>query len=677
MTEGRAGSWADRLGTARKAQIIGRDAELTKLNELARDGQARLAYVHGPAGSGKTLLLREWLRSMPPTSGAIAVIDGRVDVSRPAAIEAACEGAALIAIDDFHRLASLETWFYDVFLPARGDGVHVVITSRRPPRREELLDPAWRELMTVIELAPLSDAESRAYLHARGVRAIDHDRITAFARGLPLWLCVAADIALAHPERRFDASHTREKLEPIVAELLDDAPSLLHRRAIYASSILLEVTESLLARALDVGSEEAAEAFRWLRERPWVQRAGEGVRLHDALREAVRRDLQWRDPDVARAMLDRAYDALLASIWASRGAAQERRVVQLAAALAHEPGGKVLGGAGGEDYYSDAIGGDELPMVLDAIRRHEGEAAAVVAELWLRHQRDGLVGLRDADRRLAAFLLYVDVDASLPAELQEADPFVSTLLAYLAEQAPLRAGEKALMVRWWVSIETYQAADPMQLRLFAHIGWRLAFVGGPVVGAVHADPEMWIARPGRPHEVMGTFELGGKPYGIFGSDWRRTSRERWAERLVALFRSPAPPGAAGPMFEFAVLGRESFGRAVRAALRAGGRRDRLVDNPLLATRLVATRAPAGAAPAERVDALLELLASGVKTLAAQPRTKRHAATLERTFWQTDAVKGVVVADDLGLPYGSYRRILNEAVELFVEELWREETLRAT
>ena len=52
-----AGSWADRLGTARRARIVGRDAELARLNELAAGGRARLAYVHGPAGSGKTLIL--------------------------------------------------------------------------------------------------------------------------------------------------------------------------------------------------------------------------------------------------------------------------------------------------------------------------------------------------------------------------------------------------------------------------------------------------------------------------------------------------------------------------------------------------------------------------------------------------------------------------------------------
>ncbi len=669
-----AGSWGDRLGTARRAQIVGRDAELAQLLDLARGERARLGYVHGPAGSGKTFLLREWLRSAALEHRPIAVVDARVDVSRPAAIEAVCEGASIIAIDDFHRLASLEAWFYDVFLPTRGEGVHVVVTSRRPPRREELLDPAWRDLMTVIELAPLSDAESRAYLDARGVPKSAHERIVAFARGVPLWLCVAADIVLAHPERRFDASLTREKLEPIVAELLDDAPTVLHRRALYVASLVLEVTESLLARSLDVSAEDAANAFRWLRERPYMQRAGEGIRLHDALREAVRRDLEWRDPDVARAMVDRAYDAILASIWAARGAAQERRVVQLTAALAHEPAGRAFGGAGGEDYYSDAVADDELQIVLDAIRRHESEAAANVAELWLRHQRAGLVGMRDADRRLAAFLLYVEVDASLPAALHEADPFVPALLDHLAKHAPLRAGEKALMARWWLSIESYQKAEPMQMRLFADMGWRLAFVGGPVIGAVHADPEDWIARPGRPHDVMGIFDLGGKPYGIFGTDWRRTSRERWTERLVAMFRAP-PAGPSGPVIEFAVLGRESFGRAVRAALRACGRHDRLSDNPLLATRLVAERAIAGASSAERVSALLELLAAGVSALAAQPRTKRHAATLERTFWQTDNVKGVVVADDLGLPYGSYRRILNEAVELLVEALWTQETQR--
>lgn len=668
-------SWSDRLGTARGAEIVGRDGELERLSAFTTDERARLAYVHGPAGSGKTLLLREWLRRVDPSAGCIAVIDARVDVSRPAAIEAIAERAAIVAIDDFHRLAPLETWFYDVFLPARPEGVRVVVTSRRPPRREELLDPAWRDQITVVELAPLSDAESRTYLRARDVPEIDHERIVSFARGVPLWLCVAADIVLAHPERRFDASHTREKLEPLVAELFDDAPTQLHRRALHAASLVVEVTESLLARALDATADDAAAAFRWLCDRPYVQRAGEGIRLHDALREAVRRDLEWRDPDVARPMVDRAYDALLASIWSATGPVQERRVVQLSAALAHEPGGKAFGGGGGEDYYSDSIADDEVPIVLDAIVRHEGSAAADVAKLWLLHQREGLVGMRDADRRLVAFLLYVEVDEAVPARLREADPFVPTLLSHLAANAPLRTGEKAIMTRWWVSIESYQRAEPMQLRLFAHMGWRLAFVGSAVVGAVHADPEEWIRRPERPHEVMGMFELDGKPYGIFGTDWRRTSRERWVERLVAAFRA-LPLGPPGPAIDFAVLGRESFGRAVRAALRGCARRDRLAESPLLATRLVADIAAQSSAPADRVSALVELLTSGIERLASQPGTKRHALTLERTFFQPDSAKGIVVADDLGLPYGSYRRILNEAVELLVEELWRRETQRA-
>jgi hypothetical protein len=667
------GAWGDRLGSARRAEIVGRDAELARLVSFVTDGpRARLAYVHGAAGTGKTLLLRELLRAVASRVPRIAVIDAQVDVSRPAAIESIAEGATLVAIDDFHRLAPLETWFYDVFLPSRGEDVRVVVTSRRSPRREELLDPAWRDLIDVVSLGPLSDEHARAYLRARDVPEVDHDRILAFAHGVPLWLGIAVDVALAHPERRFDPSHTPTKLEPIVAELLDDAPSLLHRNALHAVSLATEVTESLLARALDVSTEEAASAFRWLCDRPYVQRAGEGIRIHDALREAVRRDLEWRDPIVANAMIERVYAAMLASIWSSTGGVQERRVVQLSTALAHEPGGKVLGGVGGEEYYSDAVTDDELPLVLDAIQRFEGEAAADIAKQWLLHQRDGLVGMRDADRRLAAFLLYVEVDESLPERLREMDPFVPTLLAHLAANAPLRAGEKALVTRWWVSLDSYQRAEPMQLRLFAHMGWRLAFVGGAVVGAVHSDPDDWIRRPERPHEVMGIFELDGKPYGIFGTDWRRTSRERWVERLVATFRR-LPVGPPGPAIEFAVLGRDGFARAVRAALRNCARRDRLSESPLLATRLVAERAPPNSPLPKRVDALVARLEEVVRTLASQPGTKRHAATLERTFFHSDAAKGVVVADDLGLPYGSYRRILNEAVELVVEDLWRQET----
>lgn len=667
-----AGSWADKLGAARRAVLVGRDREIELLEAFGRDPHARLAYVFGEAGSGKTLLLREWL-SRRSHDGRVAVVDAQIDPARPGFIEAAGRDAALVVIDDFHRLASLEAWFYDVFLPSLPDGVRVVVASRRPPRTEELLDPAWRALMRVIDVRPLDPPHVTEYLRARGVPVESHAAIAAFARGLPLWLCVAADHALAHPDRAFAPVRAREKLGPVVSDLLEDAPSHLHRRAIHAASLARRVTESILARTLDASGADAARAYDWLRERPWVQRAGDGIRLHDALRDAVRADLETRDPDAARAMLDRLYVELLASVWRTSGSDQERMVVELSAALALEPGGRAFGGAGAEDFYADSVEESERPVVLDAIRRYEGDDAAEIADRWLAEERTSLVALRDADRHIAAFLVYVEVDESVPAVLRESDPFVPTLLEHLAKTAPLRPAESATIARWWVSVDSYQRPDPMQMRLFAHMGWRLAFVGGAVVGAVHADPEDWIAMPQRPHDVFGLFTLGGARYGIFGTDWRRTSRERWVERLVAGFRA-LPVGAPGPEIEFEVMGREAFGRAVRIALRTWSRRDRLAESALLGTRLVASLAPPKSSRADRVGALEGLLASGIESLRAQPKTQRHALVLERTFARPEA-KGLVVADDLGLPYGSYRRILAEAVELVVDDLWAREIAR--
>ena len=669
-----AGTWAEKLGDARRAEMVGRDLEMRRLTDFLHGDTPRLLYIHGAGGSGKTLLVREWIRRVTKGGIRVASLDGQLDAATPAAIEAAARGAAVVVLDDLHLLAPLEAWFFDVFLPSLPDDVRVVVTSRRPPRAQERLDPAWRTLMSVLQLQPLNETDCRRYLNARGVAAIDHGLILSFARGTPLWLCVAADLTLAHPERRFEVTRAAEKLRPLVERLLDETESTTHRRALQAAALLPITTESLLTRVLAVEPADGTNAFRWLCERPYVQTAAEGIRLHDTLRDSVRADVRWRDPDLARAMLDRAYEAAVEAVWRAAGAEQERKIVQLCDMLSREPGGAVLGGPGDQEYYTDAITDEELPLVYESLERHAGVQSARIAASWLRQQRGGLVGFRDSSRTLVAFVLYVDVDEQLPAELREIDPFVETALRYVCVDAPLRPGEGATMVRYWLAIESYQQAVPLQFRMFAHIGWRLVFGGTPVSGAVHADPDFWMKRPDRPHELLGTFTIEGRAYGLFGTDWRRTAREPWVARFIDAVRIGTPPPGAKRMF--AVLGRERFDRAVRAALRGYIRKHRLADSPLLETQLVAGRAGPRAPLGERIEALLRVIEEAVARLEAQPGTRRHAVVLEQAFLRTER-KGLAVAAHLGLPYGSYRRLVNEAVQLVVEDLWAHDLAAGT
>ncbi len=117
------------------------------------------------------------------------------------------------------------------------------------------------------------------------------------------------------------------------------------------------------------------------------------------------------------------------------------------------------------------------------------------------------------------------------------------------------------------------------------------------------------------------------------------------------------------------LSEQEFRIAVRRALRRIRRTDGLTNSPLLRTRLVAHGLPSGASTAEREARLRARVFVALDWLARHSGNARHAAVLRRTVFGPEA-KGLAIADELGLPFGSYRRILSEAHGLFTDVLWR-------
>jgi TolB-like protein/predicted Zn-dependent protease len=114
-----------------------------------------------------------------------------------------------------------------------------------------------------------------------------------------------------------------------------------------------------------------------------------------------------------------------------------------------------------------------------------------------------------------------------------------------------------------------------------------------------------------------------------------------------------------------LLPHEEFVAALRSALREFSRPDLLTRNPLLQVHLLAGYDNAG--PAE----LRALLAETVSTLFASPRDEKIRRAIELTYFQS-APKQEVVADLLGLPFGTYRRHLTTGLKRLTDWLWQQE-----
>ena len=166
-------------------------------------------YLWGPAGSGKTHLLRATAERLRAQGGRVAWFEAAQAL--PWQPEA---NAALIVLDDCDALdAAQQHAAFALFVEAAGSGTPIIAAGRVPPvdlpLREDLRTRlGWGH---VFSIQPLSDAEARAALRREADR-----------RGLFL-----PDEVMDYLLTRFarDLKHLNRMLDAL------DAYALLHKRA--------------------------------------------------------------------------------------------------------------------------------------------------------------------------------------------------------------------------------------------------------------------------------------------------------------------------------------------------------------------------------------------------------------------------------------------------------------
>ncbi|GLY50489.1 ATP-binding protein [Lentzea sp. NBRC 102530] len=274
----------------RDARLVGRDADVAVLDRVLA-GAARVAYLHGPGGIGKSALLRHVARQARLSGREVVQVDGRLNDDRRGLEEAAALACVkpdvVLLVDAAERCGQLEPWLRESFLPRLADGAVAVLASRAAPDPEWTLDPGWAPLFTALPVRPLDAGASASLLAARGLAPHRRDAVLAFAGGNPLVLSLAASAAGWEP--------TGDVLTTLVDRLVGEVPGAAHRRALDVLAQAAATRESSLREVL--GDDEATTVFAWLRRQPFVEATADGLVPHDAVRAVLDADLRWRDPD--------------------------------------------------------------------------------------------------------------------------------------------------------------------------------------------------------------------------------------------------------------------------------------------------------------------------------------------------------------------------------------------
>lgn len=689
---------ADYLNAARRAHFVGRETERQFFREALQADSPPffVLYLYGPGGIGKSTLLREFGRIAEEAGWLAIYFDARNIEPLPEAFTntlaryldappgenliefiAAHPKRILLMVDTYETLAPLDDWLREHFLPQLPENILIVLSGRNPLSPAWRADAGWQTVLATLPLRNLSPDEARDYLTKRNVPEAQQQTVMNFTHGHPLALSLIAETFAQRdgtefqPEETAENAFRRDLIQTLVKNFLQIVPDSPHRATLEACALVRVTTEPILCEML--GNQEVDALFDWLHGLSFVEPRPGGLFPHDLARDALVADLRWRNPDWYMELHRRARHYYTHRIGITSGLEQQRALFDLVFLHRDNPAMRpFIEWQMGGNSLPDRMDARDLPLLLEMVARHEGSEAARWAAFWLEKRPENVLVPRTSDGAPAGFMLTLDL-VSLAPEDRNADPATRAAWHALRQTMP-RSGEKALLFRFWMDGENYQAVSASQTVIFIHIARQyLATPGLAYTFFPCADEAFWTPLCqyiNLTRLPQADFTLDKRLFAVFGHDWRLEPPENWlgllAAREVMTGQTASAPQPAAPAL--VVLSAPDFAEAVREALRDFKRTGGLNENPLLNSRLVVQKAGNNASETRRVETLQKLVEQAAGQLQATPKEAKYYRALYHTYLQPAATQEYA-AEILDLPFSTYRRHLTRGVERVTEILW--------
>ncbi len=330
----------DAVDEREAALFVGRRRELDRFAAalVRRPAGARVFYVQGSPGVGKSALLRAYRRLAAGAGIATVSLDGQVVEPTPvgvlraiaghvsvvvasgggdvpplaASVVRALEGLAsasglLLLVDAYEQLLSCDRWLRSEIFGALGPGAVLTLAGRGRPRDLWPADRAWRSQVEEVQLEDIPEDEALELLERYGVVEEGLRRgAVSVAGGRPLLLGLVAD-ALPDGGVPLAPVSAEGGLGPLVLGLLE---RLLHpdstRRAweaddgspaglcLAAASMLRSFDRAVVESMLE--PSVVARGWPVLVDLPVVRPVGGRFLLHEVAREQVAAAVSERRP---------------------------------------------------------------------------------------------------------------------------------------------------------------------------------------------------------------------------------------------------------------------------------------------------------------------------------------------------------------------------------------------
>ncbi len=273
----------ERVEQKDRASFIGRQAELAIFDSiLDRSTGANVVHVSGPAGIGKSTLLREVARRARDAGYAIRWLEGRDLPPFPEALEKALGDLAesagihetpqapgnaeqaplLIVLDSYELVGSLDGHLRAHILPTLPESTILILSGRTKPGRA-WFDGGWDAVSRSMEVEGLERDDAIALVRQHGVedKALQENLIRRFG-GSPLALSVSAQTGASG------------SMADLVDRLLGGEADPRRARALGVAALARITTPELLEAVL--ASDDPHDNYKWLADRSFAELLADG-----------------------------------------------------------------------------------------------------------------------------------------------------------------------------------------------------------------------------------------------------------------------------------------------------------------------------------------------------------------------------------------------------------------
>lgn len=667
------------FAASRHAALVGRARERDELRRFLQDPEQVLLYLHGPGGVGKTTLLQFTADTAAQSGRSTVWVDCAVtgpnaerftDAVR-ARVDESDSGPdladpVLLVIDRFEVAGPLVGWLWRSFIPTLPDGSQVVVAGRDRTPHDWAADPAFRRHAHVLPVRNLAPDDAASLARACGIDTSGDvaDVVTA-TYGHPLAIVIASEFATGATGASSDSGRGVLWNHPDVAarflgRFLDDDATALQRAALHVCGHARRVDRAMLREVLHVDNVAADELLAWLRARPYTESWPDGLRLHDVVRDALDRDLRWRD----RAEFERLHADIRATVVARMRSAtsdleRDHATMDLLYLSRGDPAARQV-------YSLDQAGAASRTMRVDdvddrewVVRAFEGDAAADRVRYWVDQQPEAVTVFEDALGRRTGAMIVARVDRA-GRDVGSHDPVTGWALAQLAQRRPPEPGEVVLhnmAIDAEVPGRLGRVAD--QTSEVTTRSWRVPRLGWNLFSTSLEDS--WAPKwTFMGFEQLGHVESNGVPVAVWARDFGRSGYDEWFDWIGT---RELTGGAASPpsVTTSVALSRADFEDAVRQLFKDLGDPVRVRSNPLTESHLV----PVGD---DAVEVLSGRVRQALDRLAGMPRMDIATRAIERTYLRP-AASHEKAAEVVGVPFSTYRRHLAKGLDQVVELLW--------